>query len=212
MSADPQDFYERRVPAQWNKTLEEQESAAKAGDETAERVFSGMQSVNATICVRVRGAGAGGNESVFHLNVAAGRMDPGDTATQAPFMTLAHDLDAFEVLERESGDSVLGFLGGLAGLEDALKLTAARMVNLEGLSGTLRFALTGEGGFALLVHFGEGDVADEPKCSLDVEREAYEKLRTGEINPQEAFMNQQIAVTGDMQMAMQLALAAMTPD
>jgi putative sterol carrier protein len=127
-------------------------------------------------------------------------------------MTLAHDLDAFEVLERESGDSVLGFLGGLAGLEEALKLTAARMQNLEGLTGTLRFALTGEDGFALLVHFGDGEIAEEPKCGLEVEREAYEKLRTGEINPQEAFMNQQIAVTGDMQMAMQLALAAMTPD
>ena len=61
-------------------------------------------------------------------------------------------------------------------------------------------------------HFGDGPVADEARCSLEIAREAYEKLRTGEINPQEAFMNQQIAVEGDMQMAMQLALAAMTPD
>ncbi len=208
MSADPQDFYTRRVPAQWNKTLDEQASAAAGGDDTAKRVFEGMQAVDATIRVLVRG----GNEQRFELNVASGRMTASEDATRPPFMTLAHDLDAFAVLERESGDSVLGFLGGLAGLEEAMKLTAGRMTNLSGLEGTLRFALTGEGGFALLVHFGEGEVADEPRCGLSVAREAYEKLRTGEINPQEAFMNQQIEIEGDMQMAMQLALAAMTPD
>jgi putative sterol carrier protein len=205
MSADPQDFYGRRVPAQWNKTLSSQEGAAAAGDEAAGRALEGMKAVDATIRVQVAG-------DDFHLNVAGGRMTAGDAPSQAPFMTLAHDLLAFEVLEQESGDSVLGFLGGLAGLEEEMKLTAGRMKNLAGLEGTLRFALTGENGFALLIHFGDGPVASEPKCTLSVEREAYEKLRSGTLNPQEAFMNQQIQVEGDMQMAMQLALAAMTPD
>lgn len=208
MSADPRDFYARRVPAQWNKTLSEQENAAAAGDETAGRALEGMKAVDATIRVLVRGDA----DEAFHLNVAAGRMTAADAPAQAPFMTLAHDLAAFEVLEKESGDSVLGFLGGLAGLKEPLKLTAGRMKNLAGLEGTLRFALTGEDGFSLLIHFGEGTVADEPKCTLSVERDAYEKLRSGALNPQEAFMNQQIQVAGDMQMAMQLALAAMTPD
>lgn len=208
MSADPQDFYARRVPAQWNRTLEEQERAVKSGDEAATRVLEGMRGVDATIRVHVRGD----DEQRFHLNVSAGRMRAEDADAHPPFMTLVHDRAAFDVLERESGDSVLAFLGGLAGLEEAMKLTAGRMRNLAGLAGTLRFALTGAGGFALLVHFGEGEVSDEPKCSLEVEREAYEKLRRGELNPQEAFMNQQISIQGDMQMAMQLALAAMTPD
>ncbi len=201
MSADPQDFYSRRVPAQWNKTLDEQENGA---------VREGMQAIDATIRVLVRGDDGG--EETFHLNIAKGRMTVDDDAAQAPFMTLAHDLDAFAILEKESGDSVLGVLGGLAGLEESLKLTAGRLQNLAGMEGTLRFALTGDGGFELLVHFGAGPVSDEARCSLEIAREAYEKLRTGEINPQEAFMNQQIAVEGDMQMAMQLALAAMTPD
>lgn len=199
MSADPQDFYNRRVPIQWNKTLDEQESGP---------VREGMEGVDATIRILVRGD----TEERFHLNIAKGRMTAEPEAVQPPFMTLAHDLDAFAILEQESGDSVLGFLGGLAGLEESMKLTTGRMLNLAGLSGTLRFALTGEGGFALLVHFGDEPIADEAKCSLEIAREAYDKLRTGEINPQEAFMNQQIAVEGDMQMAMQLALAAMTPD
>ena len=199
MSADPQDFYNRRVSAQWNKTLDEQESGS---------VREAMEGVDATIRVIVRGD----SEETFHLNIAKGRMTAEDDDAQPPFLTLAHDLDAFAILEKESGDSVLGFLGGLAGLEESMKLTTGRMQNLANLEGTLRFALTGEGGFEMLVHFGAGPIADEPRCSLEIAREAYDKLRTGEINPQEAFMSQQISVEGDMQMAMQLALAAMTPD
>ena len=199
MSASPQDFYTRRVAAQWNKTLDEQESGS---------VREAMEGVDATIRVLVRG----NTEEIFHLNIAKGRMTADDDDAQAPFLTLAHDLDAFAILEKESGDSVLGFLGGLAGLEESMKLTTGRMQNLANMEGTLRFALTGEGGFEMLVHFGAGPVADETRCSLEIAREAYDKLRTGELNPQEAFMSQQISVEGDMQMAMQLALAAMTPD
>ena len=138
-------------------------------------------------------------------------MHAADEPHRSPFITLAHDLAAFEVLERESGDSVLGFLGGLAGLGEEMKLTAGRMQNLAGLEGTLRFHVTGEGGFTLLVHFG-GEPIGEPKCSLEISLEAYAKLRAGQLSPQDAFMNGQIVATGDMQMAMQLALAAMTPD
>ena len=199
MSADPQDFYTRRVAAQWNKTLDEQESGS---------VREAMEGVDATIRVLVRG----NTEEIFHLNITKGRMTADDDDAQAPFLTLAHDLDAFAILEKESGDSVLGFLGGLAGLEESMKLTTGRMQNLANMEGTLRFALTGEGGFEMLVHFGAGPVADGTRCSLEIAREAYDKLRTGELNPQEAFMSQQISVEGDMQMAMQLALAAMTPD
>jgi putative sterol carrier protein len=199
VSSAPEDFYTRRVPDQWNKTLDAEEPG---------RVREAMEAVDATIRVIVRAD----SEETFHLNVAKGRMTADADSAQPPFMTLAHDLTTFDVLERESGDSVLGFLGGLAGLEESMKLTAGRMTNLAGMEGTLLFALTGEGGFELWVHFGDTPVADEPKCSLSVAREAYDKLRTGEINPQEAFMNQMIAIDGDMQMAMQLALAAMTPD
>jgi putative sterol carrier protein len=208
MTANPSDFYRRRVPAQWNRTLEAQETAGES-DETAARALAGMKAVNATIRVIVRGGAA---LETFDLNIAAGRMSADAEAEQPPFMTLAHDLAAFAVLEQESGDSVLGFLGGIAGLEDELKLTAQRMENLAGLKGTLAFELTGEGGFALLVHFGAGEVADEPRCRIEIAREAYEQLRTGELNPQDAFMNGQIVASGEMQMAMQLALAAMTPD
>jgi len=213
MSSDPRDFYERRVPAQWNKALAEQQGKSEGeGGEDAARVAEDMRAVDATIRVRVREEGADEAFVETHLNVSAGEMAAGETAAHPPFMTLTHDIAAFAVLERESGDSVLGFLGGLAGLDEALKLTAQRMQNLADLAGTLCFELVGDDGFALLVHFGTDAPTDEPRCTLQIDREAYEKLRSGELNPQDAFMGGQINVSGDMQMAMQLALAAMTPD
>jgi putative sterol carrier protein len=211
MSSGPRDFYYRRVPAQWNKALEDQQEKGREDDDAA-RVAKGMAAVDATIRVLVRSEGGGDEELEAHLNVDAGRLTAAEEAAHAPFMTLAHDHAAYEVLERESADSVLGFLGGLAGLEEALKLTAQRMKNLADLAGTLRFELTGDDGFALLVHFGTEPMTEEPRCTLQIAREAYEQLRSGELNPQDAFMGGQIVATGDMQMAMQLALAAMTPD
>jgi len=211
MSSDLRDFYERRVPAQWNSALERQQQSGESDDDAA-RVAADMEAVDATIRVVVREEGAPETELDLYLNVEAGRMTAAGEPAQAPFMTLGHDAAAFLVLERESGDSVLGFLGGLAGLDEAMKLTAQRMQNLADLAGTLRFELTGEGGFALLVHFGADEITEPARCVLQIAREAYAQLRTGELNPQDAFMGGQISVTGDMQMAMQLALAAMTPD
>jgi len=45
-----------------------------------------------------------------------------------------------------------------------------------------------------------------------VERSAYADLRSGRLNPQDAFLTGQIQVEGDLQLAMQLALAAVSPD
>jgi putative sterol carrier protein len=76
----------------------------------------------------------------------------------------------------------------------------------------VRFEVRGEGGFALLTQFGASPPAQTPTTSITVDRSAYRALRAGELNPQEAFLGGQIQVEGDLQLAMQLALAAMTPD
>ena len=115
-------------------------------------------------------------------------------------------------LERESGDSVLGFLGALAGMQEDMKLTSNRIQNLHGLDGSLRFELRGSAPLVLTAHFGEGPAPDEPSCSISVDSDAYAELRSGALPPQDAFMSGKIQVEGDMQMAMQLALAALSPE
>lgn len=201
---DPRTFYTEELPEQWNRALREQERAAEA----AARVLEGMRAVNATIRVEVRGDGGG----TFFLNVEDGRLRPGDAPAHRPFLTLVQDRQAFERLAAEAGDSALGFLGGLSGLAGDMKLTKARIDALAGVQGCVRFELRGEGGFALVTHFGDGPVPEEPTARIALDMAAYRALRRGELNPQDAFMGGQIAVEGDMQLAMQLALAALAPD
>ena len=87
-----------------------------------------------------------------------------------------------------------------------------RVDNLRAVGGTVRFSLTGPQGFTMLSHFGGGEPAELPECTLSVDSEIYARLRAGEIDPQEAFMSGKVDIEGDMQMAMQLALAVMSPD
>lgn len=200
----PREFYAERLPAQFNRLLESQEQAVAE----AQRVLDQMRAVDATIRVEVRGPEGG----TFFLNVAGGRMSAGDEPARSPFLTLVQDARAFARVAAEAGDSALGMLGGLSGLTGEMRLTAGRIRNLEGVKGCLRFTVTGDDGFSLLTHFGPEPVPDAPDTTISVDPEGYAELRGGRLDPQTAFMSGRIQVEGDMQLAMQLALAALSPD
>jgi len=202
--ADPHRFYGERIPAQFNRALEEQEARGEAG----RRVYDGMRAVSATIRVDVEGEGGG----TFFLNIDRGRMTAGSEPAHEPFLTLLQDQRAFRRLAREAGDSALALLGGLSGLAGEMRLTRSRIENLRDVNGLVRFEVTGEDGFALRTHFGPAPVPAEARTTIRVDEQAYRDLRSGTLDPQSAFMNQQILVEGDMQTAMQLALATIAPD
>jgi hypothetical protein len=200
---DPKSFYTEHIPTQFNRMLDEQEALGEAG----RRVFEGMCAVNATIRVDILDA-----EASFFLNIANGRMTAGESADHPAFLTLQQDTAAYNRLAREAGDSAMALLGGLSGLAGEMKLTQQRIDNLADVKGLLKFTVAGPTGFALFTHFGTDPIPDEPTASITVDEEAYRDLRSGELNPQDAFMNGRIQIEGDMQMAMQLALAAISPD
>jgi len=203
-ASDPRTYFTELFPAQWARTLREQERAV----ETSQRLLDDLRGVNATMQIEVRGEGGGS----FTLNIADGVMTAGDAAIHPPFLTLVLERPDFERLASEAGDSPLGFLGALASQGGDLKITASRMQNLELLSGTLCFQLQGEGGFSLLAHFGKDPLPAEPTTTIRVERAAYESLKAGDLAAQDAFLSGQIELDGDMQLAMQLALAVLSPE
>lgn len=204
---DPQTFFGERLPAQMNRQLADQQEAAAA----AQRTLEGMRGVDATLRFDVRGAGGG----TWYLNITGGRVAASDTATHAPFLAIELDREHFEPLWREAGNNVLGFLGGVSGLGKPIQLTRFRVEQIGSVSGALRFELTGEGGFQLIAHLG-GPPPDgsEPAAntSIRVDAAAYRELQSGALQPQDAFLAGKIQVEGDMQLAMQLALAVLSPD
>ncbi len=203
----PAEFYGQRIPSQFNRAL----AAQAALGEEGRRVYDAMRAVDATIRVVVEGAERDGAETWF-LNIHAGEMAAGGDASHPPFLTLLQDRRAFERLAREAGDSALALLGGLSGLAGEMRLTRSRIENLSEVDGLVTIEVTGDDGFALRTHFGQGPVPEAPKTTITLDETAYRDLRSGALDPQAAFMNQQILVEGDMQAAMQLALAAIAPD
>jgi hypothetical protein len=202
--ADPRRFYTERIPEQFNRALERQEAAGESG----RAVLEGMRGVDATIRIDVEGQGGGR----FFLNIAAGRMIAGSEPLQPPFLTVLQDRRAFERIAAEAGDSALALLGGLSGLAAEMRLTRSRLDNLRAVSGSMQFEVRGDGGFSLRTHFGPEPVPAEPDASIAVDEDAYRALRAGELDPQSAFLAGRIAIEGDLQLAMQLALAAIAPD
>jgi putative sterol carrier protein len=198
---DPQSFFRERLPEQWNRALSQQEQLVAA----AQKVLDGMRAVEATLRVIVDG-------EPFDLNVTQGIMGKTGAAKQPPVLTLVLDRRAFARVVREAGDSAMGFLGGLSGLAGEMKLTKSRLDNLKGLKGALRFEVVGDDGFVLLTHFGADAIPEQPDTTLSVDPDTYEELRAGKLDPQAAFMGGKIRIAGDMQLAMQLALAALSPD
>jgi putative sterol carrier protein len=55
-------------------------------------------------------------------------------------------------------------------------------------------------------------VPETPHTQIRVSPEVYEELREGRLDAQNAFMGGKLEVTGDLQIAMQLALAALSPE
>lgn len=207
---DPQGFFGERLPAQMNRQLAEQQEVASA----AQRTLEGMRGVDATLRFDVRGAGGG----TWYLNFTEGRAASSATAAHRPFLSIVLDREHFEPLFREAGDNVLGFLGGVSGMGAPIQLTRFRVEQIGSVTGVLSFELTGEGGFRLVAFLG-GDppaetngAAPAPDTEIRVDAEAYRELRSGALQPQDAFLAGQIQVEGNMQLAMQLALAVLSPD
>jgi putative sterol carrier protein len=198
---DPKTFFAERFPAQLNRALAEQEQAAAA----AQRALDGMRAVDATIRFALGG-------ETFYVNVAQGRSSAGDAPARPPFLTIALEHDHYEPLWREAGDNVLGFLGGISGMGAPIKLTQHRVDQIAAVGATLLFELTGAGGFRLLARLGPGEPALPADTSIRVDTEAYRELRQGRLEPQDAFLAGKIQVEGDVQRAMQLALAVLSPD
>ena len=201
---DPRTFYTRTIPAQFNAVL----AAEEGRSPEANGLYEAMSAVTATIRIDVTGDGGG----TFFLNIDAGRMLPGEAASQPPFLTMLQDRASFDALVAQVGESATALLGGLTGLTGGMHLTQGRIENLAGIDGSVGLRVEGDGGFHIVSHFGSSPMPPEPAATIRISSDVYGQLRSGELSPPSAFMEGKIKVDGDMQLAMQLALSAVAPD
>ncbi len=200
-------FYRERVPEQLNEATATQRHLA-ASDAEAARVLEEMLAVRTSIVAQLD---LGDRLERFVYDVEGGATRLAEAPGRSPFLVLGHALADFGALRRECGDSLLGFLGGLAGLRDELRLTTRLVRSLRELDGSLVLERTGAEGFALLAHFGPGTPESSPRAVIRIDAATWASLRVGDLDPQEAFLSGRIDVEGDEGMAIGLALAAMAP-
>ena len=60
--------------------------------------------------------------------------------------------------------------------------------------------------------FGPSDEEAAARCVLRLAADTFAALRSGELAPQDAFLSGRVEIEGDMQLALQLALAAVSPE
>lgn len=77
---------------------------------------------------------------------------------------------------------------------------------IEGFSSTAKFVIEGEGSIMVDENgVREGD--DAADVTLTADRETFEGILEGNVNPTTAFMNGSLKLDGDMSVAMQLGQA-----
>jgi hypothetical protein len=200
----PGRFFGEELPAELNRSLREQERKV----ETERRVLDAMRAVHATLCFEVRGEGGG----TFFVNLEGGRATASARAAHPPLLAIVQDRTSFDRLVREAGDSPLRLIGGLSGLGGELRLTRGRVEALAGVTGRVRFEVSGEQGFWLLTCFGGAAGDGAPDATIRVDAAAYAELKAGKLDPPGAFLSGRIEVDGDAPLAMRIALAAMAPE
>ena len=199
-------FYTETIPEQFNRAFEAE--STKSQDTRIDE----MRAVNASLRIRMAGdETAGGPPQVFTLEIDGGRMRPVEESKHPLLFTLEHDAQALGVLRRESGGSILDFLAGMSGVGGELRLTRGRVARLRDIEGTIRVERSGEAPFHLHLHFRR-EPQSEIDCSLAMDDATHAALRSGELDAQDAFLTEQVRVEGDMQMAMQLAMAFIGED
>jgi hypothetical protein len=200
---NPELFFRKLVPEEWNRRLEQELASGPSGAERAAK----LQSADFSLEVRVSGD-TGGR---YYLMVERGRMRASPGPEGGPLVTLALTLADWRRLADEIGPSPMALLGGVAGQQD-FAVTGARVARLRELRATLRLQVTGEGAWGVSLHFGPEPMPPEPATAISIGADEYRRMRSGELDLQGAFMSGKLSITGDVDPALRLAMALMTPE
>lgn len=196
MSVDPAAVASQlreRVASRFGELVQQTERRLEA----LRREVEDLRAARGTVQWEVEGVGT------WYLNVEDGAMSVAESPLEPPFMAAllsTGDWDRFA-----SGAVAMSPLGPGGGRG----MGKSRMDRVRALKGAVRFVVTdlADGDWTVTSYFGSDPRPPEPQTTISVAAAALDKLQSGELNPQMAFMQGQVRFTGDAALAMQLGMA-----
>jgi putative sterol carrier protein len=175
-------------------------SAAAQRVAAAQREVDDLRAASGTIAWEVSGAAA----SVSYINIANGEMTVADQPASEPFMTVTQSEADWACFT--GGMVQTGLLSG----QSRRPFGQSRIDRLRTIKGALRFVFTGlpDGGtWTFTLSFGSGARPAGPQTTITLPAELVMKIQSGQLDPQLAFMQGQLKLSGDPGLAMQLGMA-----
>jgi hypothetical protein len=164
----------------------------------AQKELDDLRAAVGSIAWEVQGA----SPSTLFVNMRNGDVTVANEAIEAPFMTVS-----------QSEDDWVRFTGGMAGLfgaDSRRPFGRSRIERVRALKGAVRFVLSGlpdGSSWTCTLYFGPPPRPAEPQTTVTIPADIVKQIQSGQVNPQMAFMQGQLKLTGDPGLAMQLGMA-----
>jgi hypothetical protein len=165
---------------------------------TAQREVDDLHAATGTIAWEV----GEGTPVIHYVNIANGEMTVAAQPATEPLMTIS-----------QSATDWARFTAGLStvfGGDSRRPMGRSRIERVRGIKGSLRFVLTNlpDGGtWTCTLYFGAGPRPAEAQTTITLAQDVATKMQAGQLEPQMAFMQGQIKLSGDTALAMQLGMA-----
>jgi hypothetical protein len=185
------EFFEKTLPARFA--------------EVRDRLTEDQKKVRISLGFRLLGKGGGeyslrmeGGELTIHPSIPAEGVDLRITQPWEHFLATLQG-------EGGLGDPTLRMYN-----QDPTRLSPLLAQRIQAIRGTIRFSvLVGEEeNWWLLAQFGD-NAPEEPQTRVTIAEADARLLRSGSLNPQQAFMAGKIRILGDMNLALQVGSLTM---
>jgi len=164
----------------------------------AQKELEDLRAAKGTMAWEIEGP----SPTVRYVNIIDGAMTVAAEGLEPPFMIVA-----------QSEADWARFTGGMAGLfgaDNRRPFGRSRIDRVRSLKGAVRFVLTGlpdGSSWSCTLYFGPPPRPTEPQTTVSLSADLVKQIQSGQLNPQMAFMQGQLKMTGDAGLAMQLGMA-----